>query len=66
MTHDKSICEFCQAVAVLHGAMAMIESIVEFDVPLYDEAVMVAYEAVQDAADVLRCRDAYDDEHPPQ
>lgn len=55
MTHDKSICEFCQAVATMHGIMATIEGVTEFGVPLYDDAVLAVYEAAQDAADVLRC-----------
>lgn len=69
MTHDTAACEFCQAVATMRGIMATIEGVTEFDVPLYDDAVLAVYEAAQDAADVLRCWAAdreSADEHPPQ
>lgn len=55
MTHDKSICEFCQAVAVMDKIVAMIDDIPEFGVPLFDDAVQAVQYAAQDAADVLRC-----------
>lgn len=54
-THNPETCEFCTTVRAMKRIMAMVEDMPEFDVPLYDDAVLDVYEAAQDAVSVLRC-----------
>ena len=63
--HDRAACEFCQAVTSMKQIMATAETLAEFGVPLYDDAILAVYEAAQDAADVLACYAAYDEDHAP-
>lgn len=55
MTHDKSICEFCQAVATMDKIAAEANDVPEFGVPVYDRAIQDVIDAAENAADVLRC-----------
>ena len=64
-THDRDACEFCQAVASMKQIMATAETLAEFDVPLYDDAILAVFEAAQDAVDVLACYAAYDEDRTP-
>jgi hypothetical protein len=55
MTHDKAACEFCQAVAVLDDATANVQMLPEFGVQSFDDAIAAVLDAIENAADVLRC-----------
>jgi hypothetical protein len=69
MTHDKAACEFCQAVATMNEIMEKLETVMTWDVPLFDDAVSDVYNAADNARSILRCWAAdreSADEHPPQ
>lgn len=53
--HDKTSCEFCQAVATMNKIMAMLDDVPVWGVPLFDDAVTAVYNAADDAQSVLRC-----------
>lgn len=53
--HDRTTCEFCQAIAVMDKIMAMLDDIPEWGIPLFDDAVQAVYEAAQGAEPILRC-----------
>ena len=55
MTHDRTACEFCQAVDMMNKITAMLEGAPKFDVPLYDDAVNAVLAAIDDALSELYC-----------
>lgn len=55
MEHDKATCEWCQAEAVMKKIMALADDLPEYNVPLFDDAVLKVYEAADDAQSVLGC-----------
>lgn len=63
--HDRETCEWCQAEVILTQALALVESLPEYNVSLFDDAVTDAFNAIENAKDTLRCwaaaREAIDD-----
>lgn len=65
--HDRETCEWCQAEAVMKKVMELVESLPEYNVPLFDDAVTAVYNAADNAQSILRCwavaLEAKDDDH---
>lgn len=64
--HDRVACEFCRSVAIMRQITTLIEDgVPDFDVSLFDDAISEVYNAAENAASILACYAAYDEDHAP-
>ena len=53
MTHTARHCDMCNAQAKIQDALDIVETIPDFDIPLFDKPILRAFEALEIAFSAL-------------